>query len=161
MKTDTMYGYHTYFKFEGILLNFKSLIAPEIRVRFRIYFVTARKRATCSSHMSAYSLETLSARTRSRPSVPTLAVFHQLYAEPPRLRTLAPQPKVAARREDRGRDSAVFTAAAAAVAAAAATPPPTADVRVAAAGEAAAEVCAVGGGGPRRLHRQRLGGRFG
>jgi len=161
MKTDTKYGYRTYFKFEGILLNFKSLIAPEIRIRFCIYFVTARKRATCTNHMSAYRLETLSARTRSRPSVSTLAVFHRLYAEPPRLRTLAPQPKVGAGCGDCGRDSAVFTAAAAAIAAAAATTRPTADVRVAAAGEAAAGVCAVGGGGLRRLHRQRLGGRCG
>jgi len=161
MKTDTKYRYQTYFPFEGILLSFKSLIAPEIRLRFYISFVTARKRATCTNHVSAHSLETLSAKTRSPPSVSTLAVFHLLYAEPPRLRTLAPQPKVAPRREDCGRDSAVFTAAAAAVAAATATTPPTAAVRVATTGDAAAEVCAVGGGGPRRLHRQRLGGRFG
>jgi len=72
-----------------------------------------------------------------------------------------PAPKVAARREECPRDSAVFTAAAAAVAAAAATTPPTAAVRVAAAGQSAAGDCAVGGGGPRRLHRQRLGGRLG
>jgi len=69
MKTDTKYAYQTYFKLEGILLNFKSLIAPEIRLRFCISFVTNRNRATCTHHMSAHSLETLSTRTRSRPSV--------------------------------------------------------------------------------------------
>ena len=121
MKTDAEYVYWIYFKFEGIPLNFESLIAPELCVRFCISFGTAWKRATCTNHMSAYSLETLSARTCSRPSVSTLAVLHQLYAEPPRLCTLAPQQRVAARRDDCGRDSAISTADAAAVAAAAAT----------------------------------------
>jgi len=161
MKTDAKYGYRVYFKFQGIPLNVESLIAPKLRVRFRISFGTAWKRAACTNHMSAYSLETLSARTCSRPVASTLAVLHLLYPEPPRLRTLAPQPRVAARREGCGRDSAVSTANAAAVAAAAATSPPTAAVRVAAADEVAAGVCAVGGGGPRRPHRQRLGGRAG